>query len=190
MVAKPRIKGYVNPFVPGTTETGQREGMTPGIDVYVEDRRGKMIFALIRSIRSGTIIEVQEAYCLAPGIGRADVRRRALADRIKAIKDKGGIIRETQTGRVSKGNLPHMTLHAYEQIATSGRGRRRDKEGRPPKQVSAEQLAGMEAIWRSRQYGNNKKRIAAIKKRFGKSPSLSWLRTKFGSPHRQDDDIS
>jgi hypothetical protein len=184
MSEKPRIRGYINPTVPGTTEAGQREGMTPDIDIYVEDRRGKMIDALVRSIRKGTIVEVMETYCLAPAEGRADVRRRALADRIEAIKARGGIIRETVTGHVSKGNLARMTLRAYEQIASSGRARSRDKIGRPRKQWTPEQLQTMEAVWNSRRYHNDPERMDAIRERIGKSPSRSWLRLRFGSPHR------
>ena len=123
---KPDIRGYVNPNAPGETEAGQSEGMTRGIEIYVENRRGTAINALIRSVRHGTIVEVKELHCLAPVDFRVDKRRRMLAQRVEAIKAAGGVIREWSTGRMSKGQLASMTLHAFEQISNSGRGRKRD----------------------------------------------------------------
>ncbi len=109
MSGKPDIRGYINPFLPGTTETGQREGMS-STELYIEDRRGKIIDAMIRSVRKGTLVEVMELYCLAPAVGRADKRRRILTERIEQIKERGGTIRETRTGFVSKGRMARMTL--------------------------------------------------------------------------------
>ena len=119
MSGKLDIRGYVNPGVPGTTDSGQRENMIG--EVYTENKRGTAIDRLIRSVRKGTIIEVMSLYCLAPVQGYANKRRRILTERIEAIKERGGIIRETRTGYVSKGNMARMAMGAYEQIATSGR---------------------------------------------------------------------
>ncbi len=172
------VRCYVNPKVPGTTEAGQRENMTG--EIYVEDRRGKQIDALLKSVRKGTVVEVMELYCLAPALGYANKRRRILAERIEAIKARGGVIRETRTGWLSKGRMARMALMAYEQIASSGRARHRDKTGRPPREWTAHELQVMESIWNSRRHSNDDKRVTAIKANIGKSPSRSWLRLKFG----------
>ena len=181
------IRGYVNPFAPGRTVSGQAAAVNvDGCEVYTEDRHGKQIDALLRSVRKGTVVLVEELYCLAPGIGRIDRRRRLLAERIEDIKAKGGHIRELATGmETGKGKLPAMLLRAYEQMATSGRARRRGKEGRPPVwPTSGPVYDGMEMIWQSRRYQNDDERKTAISKRFGSSPSNVWLRQQFGSPSR------
>ena len=179
MNAKLDIRGYVNPLAPGLTETGQREGMTG--EVYVEDRRGHVIEALIKSIRKGTVLQVRELYYLAPGHFRPQQRRRLLTERVEAIKERGGSILELATGYSSKkGHLARMLMTAYEQIATSGRARRRDKTGRPAREWTAHELEVMQAIWNSRRYSNDDKRVTAIKANIGKAPSRSWLRLKFG----------
>ena len=186
MSGKLDIRGYVNPEVPRTTESGQRENMTG--DVYVENKSGTVIDRLIRSVRKGTVVEVMELYCLAPVIGYANKRRRILTERIEAIKERGGIIRETRTGYVSKGNMARMAMGAYEQIATSGRARKRDKTGRPPKEWMPHELEIMETVWFSRRYKNDDERLTAIGKHIGKKPSRSWLRLRFGSPHKRSDE--
>ncbi len=179
------IRCYVNPKVPGTTETGQRENMTG--EIYVEDRRGKIIDSLIRSVRKGTIIEVMELYCLAPAQGYANKRRRILAERIEAIKKRGGVIRETRTGYVSKGRMARMALMAYEQIATSGRARSRSATGRPPKWIlTNHDRETIDRIWSSRRYKNDDERTVAVHANTGKKMSRQWLRLHFGSPHKRD----
>ena len=182
MSGKLDIRGYVNPFAPGATESGQREGMTG--EIYVEDRRGHVIEDLIQSIRKGSIVAVKELYCLAPGHFRPQKRRRLLTERIEAIKAQGGSILELATGySTRKGHLPRMLLTAYEQIASSGRARKRDAEGRPPIWPRKGQVyEGMKLLWQSRRYSNDNQRMAAIAKNFGKSPSRVWLRIEFGSP--------
>ena len=186
MSGKLDIRAYVNPETPGETERGQTEGKTPGAEVYVENRRGTAIDALLKSVRKGTVVEVKELHCLAPTVFRADKRRRLLAERVEAIKRAGGTIREWATGYVSKGRLPTMMLQAYEQIATSGKGRRRDKTGRPPKwELTNHDRDIIVGIWSSRRYKNADERTVAIRKRTGKKFSTSWLRLTFGSPHKQ-----
>lgn len=183
MSDKQDIRGYVNPFVPGETEAGQRSGMTPGAQIYVEDRTGTVVEALIRSLRKGSVVEVKELHCFAPGQGRTDKRRRVLGERMESAKDRGAVIREWSTGRISNGKLAAMTLHAYEQIASSGRARKRDQEGRPPIWPSKGPVfESYKAIWFSRLFHNNRERVAAIKQAHGKSPSPQWLRGKFESP--------
>jgi len=183
MTEKKDIRGYVNPDAPGRTVSGQRAAMTG--EVYTEDRHDRQIDALIRSVRKGSVVQVEELYCLAPGIGRIDRRRRLLAERIEAIKDRGGVIHEIATGMLSNKRLPAMMLRAYEMMATSGRARHKGREGRPdvwPK--SGQEYEGYRNVWHSRLYQNDDERRTAIKKRFGKSPSNVWLRQQFGSPSR------
>ena len=185
MSEKQDIRGYINPETPGETEAGQREGMTPGAEIYVEDRRGHIVEKLVKSVRRGSIVEVKELHCLAPADGRSDKRRRMLTERIEAIKAAGGVIREWATGHVSKGRMARMVMHAYEQIATSGRARSRPKTGRPPKwELSAHEHRVIEGIWASRHYTNDDQRLIAIEKNTGKKFSRGWLRLKFGSPHK------
>ena len=181
------VRGYVNPFAPGATEAGQREGMTG--EIYTEDRRGHVIEALIQSIRKGSVVAVLELYCLAPGGFRPQKRRRLLTERVEAIKARGGSILELATGYSSKkGHLPRMLLTAYEQIATSGRARKRDRTGRPIKHtLDKHEREVVEGIWTSRRYRNDDERVVAIEKRTGKRLKRGWLRTHFGSPHGRQD---
>ncbi len=181
------IRGYVNPLAPGTTEAGQREGMSG--EVYVENRHGTAIDALIQSIRKGSVVAVKELYCLAPGQFRPQKRRRLLAERCQAILERGGSILELATGYSSKkGHLPRMLLTAYEQIATSGRARKRDRTGRPIKHaLDKHEREVVEGIWMSRRYQNDDERVTAIEKRIGKRLKRGWLRTHFGSPHGRQD---
>ena len=188
MDTKPDIRGYVNPAVPGETEAGQREGISAGAEIYVENWRGTIIDKLIKSVRRGSIVEVKELYCLAPAEGRADKRRRVLTERVEAIKAAGGIIREWSTGHVSKGRMARMAMTAYEQIATSGRARKRPGQGRPPKwELTAAEREIVAMVWASRRYTNEIERTNAVRKRLGKKISGGWLRLHFGSPHKRSD---
>ncbi len=174
------LRGYVNPAVPGTTEFGQRRDMTG--EIYIENRRGTAINGLIKSVRRGTVVQVMELYCLAPALGDPRVRRRILGERMGAIHERGGLIYEIATGDNSRPrHLPRMMIRAYEQIATSGRARKRDAEGRPPVWPrSGPMYEGMKAIYLSRRNTNDNQRVTAIKKEYGKSPSRVWLRQQFG----------
>ena len=177
------LRGYVNPFAPGRTDAGQRKSMSG--EVYTENKRGNVIDALIRSVRKGNIIAVQELYCLAPADFRPQKRRRLLTERIDAINAQGGSILELATGYSSRnGHLAKMLLTAYEQIATSGRARRKPGQGAPltwPR--SGPIYEGMRLLWQSRCYTNDNQRLTAIRKEFGKAPSRVWLAQQFGSPH-------
>lgn len=187
--SRPDIRGYINPLVPGgLSEARQRASMTPGAEIYVETRKGDVILSFIKSLkRGGATVEVAETHYLAPGIGRSDKRRRILAERVKAIKAHKAVITETTTQRSSKkSDLPEMLLHAYEQIATSGRARKGKNRGAPivyPK--SGPMFDSWQAIWRSREYDNDPERHAAMCAKWGKNkvPSIGWLRREFGSPH-------
>jgi len=188
MSEKLDIRAYVNPFTPGETESGQHFGMSPDAEIYIETRRGNVIDALIRSVRPGSVIEVKELHCLAPADFRAQKRRRLLTERVDTIKAQGGIIREWATGHVSKGRMASMVMVAYEQIATSGRARKRPALGAPVKwDLTAHEREVIDRIWSSRRYKNDDERTVAIRKRTGKKFSTSWLRLRFGSPHKRPD---
>lgn len=175
-------RGYVNPYVPGglTPET-QQSGMIG--EVYIEDRKGKQIDALLRSVREGTVVQVPELFYLAPGLGRPQTRRRILSERIEAIKANGGRLLETQIIGPPR-RLPSMLMRAYEQIATSGRARKHNRPGRQPKWVFTKvELEIMKGLWCSRGLQNDAHRTYAIQQRIGKPITRAWLRRAFGSPH-------
>jgi hypothetical protein len=46
----------------------------------------------------------------------------------------------------------------------------------------------MENVWFSRRYKNDDERLTAIEKRIGSKPGRTWMRNKFGSPHKQGDE--
>ena len=182
MSGKQDVRGYVNPYLPGApSEAVQRAGMTG--EVYVEDRTGKVFEKFRRSIRRGTIVEIWELWMLAPNSRRSDVRRRVMAERADSLFALRASIRETNTGRHAKTASVAMSNHAYEQLAYSGRARKRDKEGRPPVWPrSGPVYEGYRRIWHSRLYGNDDERRTQMKKEFGKAPSRVWLRQQFGAP--------
>ena len=181
------LRGYVNPYLPKLAESSQREEMAG--EIYTEDRRGTVVDKLILSVRKGTIVQVRELYCLAPAGRRPQYRRRLLAERIEAIRGRGGHVLELATGyKTTNGRLPTMLLRAYEAIATSGRGRRRDKTGRPIKhELTREQETVGKGIWHSRRYTNDHQREVAIQKNIGIRLKRGWMRTHWGSPHQLGD---
>lgn len=185
MSEKLDIRSYLNPH-PRFLEGAQRAKLTG--ELYLEDRTGRVIDSLIASVRKGSIVEVVETFLLAPTKGRADRRRRILAERVEAIRDRGGCLWELHTGWRSKGQLPRMLVRAYEQIAHSGRVRKGDRPGRTAREVSSHERLVMEAVWNSRRYKNDDERLTAIEKRIGWRPGRSWMRIKFGSPHKSTDE--
>lgn len=176
------VRGYVNPHVPGAlTKEGQRAGMTG--EIYVEDRRGRQIAAILRSVRKGTIVQVHELFYLAPA-GDPRVRRRILGKRIEAIHDRGGEIVELATGYKAKRRLPAMLLRAYERIAASGRARKHSRTGRPVTWVFTKaEREVIEGLWTSRRYKTDAERTLAVQQRIGKPITRAWLRRHLGSPH-------
>ncbi len=184
MTANSDLRGYVNPYAPGLAESSQREGMAG--EIYVEDRHGAVVDRLIKSIRKGSIVQVRELYCLAPVGRRPQYRRRVLAERVEAIRAKGGRVLELATGyKSTNGRLPTMLMVAYEAIATKGRHRLRDKTGRPVKwELTGRERDAVESIWHSRRYTNDGQREVAIANTIGKKLKRGWLRVHLGSPHQ------
>ena len=179
------IRGYINPFPPGShTEAGQKHWMPEGAEIYIEDRRGKQIDALIASVRKGSVIAVADLFLLAPAAFRAPKRRRLLGERIEAIQGRGGDILECSTGYRASKRLPAMLLRAYEQIATSGRARKHNRPGRQIKwNLTREERELAEGLWRNRRHENDMDRTVAIQRRLKRKISRGWLRRAFGSPH-------
>lgn len=186
MVEKPDIRSYCNPWPPRFSEQVQRARLTG--EVYVEDKTGAIIDALIRSVRKGTVVEVVEVGLLGPIKGGPAKRRALMAERVERIKARGGAIIEVETGSDSrKGHLPRMMVRGAEFISTSGRTKgKHGKAGQPAHQYTAHELSIMEGCWTSRRHKNDDERLTAIEKRIGKRPKRTWMWNKFGSPSGQD----
>jgi hypothetical protein len=178
------IRSYCNPHPPRFSKDAQLALLTG--EIYIEDWRGKVIDALLLSLRKGAVVEVVETFLLAPVKGHTRTRRRLLTDRIEAIKAKGASIQEVATGDQSGGGkLPRMLLRAYEMIATSGRAAaKRENPGRPRIEYTNHGMTIMEGIWHSRRHHNDDERLTKIKAMTGKKPSRAWLWNRFGSPKR------
>lgn len=158
--------------------------------IYVPDKHGGGVEAIVRSIRPGSIIEVVELHWLA-GPGRADKRRRQLVKHVDTIEERGGRIREVSTGDETPRHKTRMLMRAYEKLsrshsATSGR-----KGGRPPRVWTAHENAIMEGAWHRRSNKNNDERLADMRKRLGKEPlGATALRLKYGPPGSNAPDIA
>lgn len=191
MSGKHDYRNYVNPGPKGSrfSAAWQSEYLPTG-ETYVEDKSGKIIEVLIRSVRPGTVVRVRRAFCLAPWRGSPRKRRELLAARIDAIEAAGGCVMEAETGLRSdkRGERSRLLLGAYEDIATAGRAIAKGRTGRPPKyDFSAPEWEVIEGIWTSRRYANDAARLAAIERRLGKVPGRTLLRNKLGSPHKGTD---
>src|SRR5690348_11437251 len=124
------FRNYINPQ-PGRGKFGaewQRSFLAPG-EEYVENKTGKVFDALCRSVRKGTIVQIRRLFCLAPWRGRPSTRRRVVAERVDAIRARGGIVLEAETQRRTdvRGHCAQMLMGAYEDIATAGRSISRGK---------------------------------------------------------------
>lgn len=192
MSGKPDYRNYVNPGPKGSrfTANWQNEFLPDG-ETYTEDKTGKVVEALIGSVRPGSVVRVRRLFCLGPWgkepkMGPAK-RRAVLADRVQRIIDRKGSIHEAETGRSTKerGGCAKMLMGAYEDIASAGRAVAKGRTGRPPVyDLTPEQWEIAGGIWTSRKYANDAARMAAIEKRLGVCPGRTTLRNKFGSPHK------
>ena len=181
MNPKPDIRSYCNPYPPRHSQAAQEAKLTG--EVYVEDKTGRVIDALIRSVRKGTVVEVVEVGLLAPVKGRPSKRRNLMAERFEAIRHRGGIIVELATGHRSVGKCARMILRGSEFIATSGRaGNKRGRSGHPGIVLTPHEREAVAGIWTSRRYANDDERLTAIEKRIGKRLKRGWCWTHFGSP--------
>ncbi len=175
------IRSYINPFPPRFSQQAQEAQL--GGDIYIEDKKGRQIDGLIRSVRKGSVVHVVELGLLAPITGNPRKRRAVLAQRVEAIRDRGGQIVEVATGHKSPRQLPRMMIRAAEFIATSGRSSgNRDRPGRPGVELTAQEREIVEGLWTSRRFVNDAQRIEAIEKRIGKKLKRGWLWRYIGSP--------
>lgn len=188
MIGKPDYRNYINPGPKGSRFTaGWQAEYLPDGETYTEDKTGRVVEALIGSVRPGSIVRVRRLFCLAPWRGSPRKRREAVAARVQAIRDRKGHVMEAETGLSTRerGGCAKMLMGAYEDIATAGRAVAKGRTGRPPKYTFSETeweiIAG---IWTSRKYANDAARLAAIEKRIGKVPGRTLLRNKLGSPHK------
>ena len=137
--------------------------------VYTEDKTGKQIDALIKSVRKGSIVEVTEVGLLAPVKGGPAKRRKLMAERFELIRERGGIIVELASGQRSIGKCASMILRGSEFIAKSGQmGNKKGRAGQPKIEVTA-----------------HEERMVAIEKRTGRKFKRTWLWNRYRSPGGQ-----
>lgn len=185
MSEKHDIRSYCNSWPPRHSQAAQTAKLTG--ELYVEDKTGKVIDAVIQSVRKGSIVEVVETGLLAPVKGQPSKRRALMAARIDAIKARGGVIRELETGHQSnKGQCARMIVRGSEFIANSGRvGNKKGRAGQPKIEVTPHEDEIMRGIWNSRRYKNDDERMVAIEKRTGRKFKRTWLWNRYNSPGGQ-----
>ena len=137
---------------------------------------------LRRSLRPGSIARVYRPYLLGGGKGQTRTQRKLWVERADAIKSRGNKL--VSFHPPLSGHA--LAMRAFEEIGNVARGKAgTSKQGRPVEyDFTPEQWEVIGGIWTSRGYKNDKQRLSAIKKRFGKTPGRSTLRNKFGSPHK------
>ena len=168
------IRNYVNPH-PSHSEAKQLAYFGDGT-TYVEDRSGKVIERLIKSLRRGSIVRVVQPFLLAPVRGRPQTRRNKWADRVCRIKAAGALF---LTMRCPQLRGAKLAMVAYEEIASSGRGAAgRSKSGRPQKSYSPEQLIVMEREWHSKKHKTRDGALKAIRN-YGIEVKREWLYVHF-----------
>ena len=185
MAQNPDIRSYCNPYPPRHSQAAQTAKLTG--EVYVEDKTGKVIDALIRSVRKGTIVEVTEVGLLAPVKGGPAKRRKLMAERFELIRERGGIVVELASGQRSVGKCASMILRGSEFIAKSGQmGNKKGRAGQPKIEVTAHEDDIMRGIWTSRRYKNDDERLVDIEKRTGRKFRRTWLWNRYRSPGGQE----
>jgi hypothetical protein len=180
------FRNYINPQPRGKFTAAWQLAFLPDGENYLEDKGGKVIDTLTRSVRTGTIVRVRRLFCLGPWNGTPRKRREIVAKRVDAIKARGGIVLEAETQRRSdvRGNMAQMLMGAYEDIARGGRAISRNRTGRPAQEFTADQQNAMKQIWFSRRYKTRKEATAAIHS-LGIKVSTALLYRIFGLPDRE-----
>ena len=179
----PDIRSYKNPFPPSYGDQWQAERLTG--EVYTDWD------ALLKSVRSGSIVEVAEGFLLAPVTGKPSRRRDALLERIDQVKARKGVLHEASTGHRSnnRAECNRMLLRAFEMIASSGRGRKSAANGRLSKnggrpthkdRLTPEQHSAVSKIWDSRKFKTAEQALAAIHALGLKWIKRGWMYTHFG----------
>lgn len=172
-------RNYVNKH-PRYSERIQTEALAPYGALYVEDRSGKVFDRLMRSLRRGDVVRVYRPFLLAPIKGQARTRRAKWAERVEAIKAKKCRI-ECIDPPNCKG--ARMAMVAYEDIASTGRGRAASgPSGRPNRMQDPEMRAKAEALWHDRRFKTRKLAAAAISNLAEKRITTGWCYSNFGKP--------
>lgn len=177
------FRNYINPQSRGKfTAAWQLEPMAEGA-MYVEDKTGKVINALIKSIRNGSIVQVRRLFCLAPWAGKPGQRRATMSERLDAIEDRGGVVLEAETQRRSdaRGQRNQMLMDGLADIGTAGRANPRWQMGRPAKEYTPQQLDAMARIWFSSRYRTGADKVAALHS-LGIKVSAPYMYRRFGIP--------
>lgn len=147
------FRDYVNPH-PSCSEQAQLSAIGPGGEVYIEDRDGEVIEAVIRSIRKNRrrAVRVMWLFNLAPVHAATRTKRSELIRRINQIHERGGYVLECATGLRSDRDMATMVMKASEMVGNYARGAAgKPKRGRPKMFRDARETAIMKAEWFSRQ---------------------------------------
>jgi hypothetical protein len=186
MDKKADVRNYINPQPKGKFTAAWQAEYLPDGETYTEDKSGRVIDAVLRSVREGAIVRVRRLFCLAPWVGTPRKRRRRMAELVDAIKERGGAVLEAETQLRSdvKGQCAQMLMGGYEDVATAGRGVAKGRTGRPAREFSKEQLEAMQRIWFSRRYRTRNEAVVALQA-LGIRASSAWLYQKFGPPDRK-----
>ena len=162
MVSSEDFRDYVNPH-PSCSEQVQRQAIGPGGVVYVEDKTGAIVDAIIRSVRNGSTIRVMWLFNLAPIFGSPRGKRAAVAARVTEIHRRGGSVLEMATGQHSDKHLAAMVMRASEMVGNHARGAAgKAKRGRPKLFRAPEELRTMKAEWHSRKNATIEDAIAVM----------------------------
>ena len=179
------IRNYINPGPAGRFTLEWQAALMPDGESYIEDRSGNIFAAWVKSLGKDDIARVRRTFLLAPWTGTPRERRKAIANRLEAIKDVGGVLLEAETQRRSdvRGQASEMLMDAYQDIATGGRAFSGTRMGRPSTSLDAKQLDAARQIWFSRRYTTRKQAADAIQA-LGIMVSRGWLYNKFGLPNQ------
>lgn len=173
-------RSYINPH-PRLPEAVQRPHLTG--EIYIENRAGTEIDALIRSLRRGDRLQLVELFLLAPAVGRVAARRKVFGARLDEVERRGCYFLETTTGADSRRSLPSMLVRAHAMISNSGRGRRGTKKGRPRKidDLSDTQKMKIKEHWPPRKkVSTEEAHLRVLTAIAPVEVSRSWLYQNFG----------
>ena len=135
MSAKPDFRDFIvdHPSCPAKTQAEHLNGTT-----YTD------FVALLRSVRSGSIVRVFRPFLLGGASGQTRKRRATWAERADQIKAKGGKLASIEPPLSGH----RLTMRAYEEIGNVARGRAgKAKDGRPRKVYTEKEMAVITHWW-------------------------------------------
>lgn len=141
--------------------------------IYREGKGTDAFAHLLRSIRRGDTVRVYRPFLLAPRAGGVRKRRKAWAERVEAIKEKGGCVASIDPPL--KG--AKLALLAYEQIGRSAQGQAgKHKSGRPKKSYTDDELRVIDRYWPPRKGWTVQRCLAVINARIKpRKVTRGWL---------------